>query len=148
MTLPIFRISSFILILIIASVAWGQGEDGIWSHEAKNHVGEFAMVCGVIAGVRHESPLPQPKFKGPSVAYPFDIAVDSTILYFDRRPPHNKFVAIIRDVNRKAFPHEPESFMDQKACVYGKIQRYKSKTAIALIRSDQISVAGIGKDGQ
>ena len=147
MTQPTHRGLTFIVVLIFASVAWAQDENGIWSHEAKNHIGEFAMVCGVIVSIRRERQAPQPEFKGPTTNYPFDLTIDSTILYFDRLPPDHEFVAVIGDVNRKAFPHEPESFVDQKACVYGKILKYKSKTTIAVIRPDQIAVAANGKGG-
>ena len=142
MTQPTHRGLTFIVILIFASVAWAQdkNENGIWSHEAKNHIGEFAMVCGVIVVVRRERQTPQPKFKEPST--------DSTVLYFDKLPPHHEFVAVIEDVNRRAFPDELKSFVDQKACVYGKILKDKDKEVIALVRTDQIAVESRGKDGE
>ena len=148
MALPAFKAPYLVLIIIISIVAWAQGEDKIWSHEAKNHIGEYAMVCGVIVGVRRERQAPQPQFKGPTTNYPFDQTIDKTILYFDGLPPHHEFVAVIGDVNRKAFPYELDSLVDQKACVYGKILTYKGKVAIALIKADQIAVAGKGKDGK
>ena len=140
MALPAFKAPYLVLIIIISIVAWAQGEDKIWSHEAKNHIGEYAMVCGVIVGVRRERQAPQPRFQGPST--------DSTILYFDKLPPHHEFVAVIEDVNRRAFPDEPESFVDQKTCVYGKILKYKGMKVIALVRAEQITVVGKGKNGE
>ena len=145
---PTHKGLTFIVILIFASVAWGQGEDGIWSHEAKNHVGEFAMVCGVIVSVRRESPLPAAEFPGSYYVVPPNPTANRTILYFDRLPPDHEFMAIINDVNRNAFPNEPASLVDQKACVYGKISTYKDKVVVALIRAEQISVAGKGKDSK
>jgi len=95
------------------------------------------MVCGMIAGVRRES------LAAPSESQP--VTVDSTFLYFEKLPPHHEFMAIIKDHSR--FPGTPESFVDQKACVYGKIVKYKNLQAILLVRADQIAVAGTGKDG-
>ena len=158
---PTHKGLTFIVILIFASVAWGQGEDGVWSYEAKNHIdengvwsyeaknhiGEIAMVCGVIVSIRRESQLPGAEFKG-SYYVPPNPTINGTILYFDRLPPDHEFVAIIHDVNRNAFPNEPVSLVDQKACVYGKISTYKGKAAVALIRADQIAVVGKGKDSK
>ena len=149
MTQPTNRGLTFIVILIFASVAWTQdgSENGIWSHEAKNHIGEFATVCGVIVGVRRERQPYHPEFKQPYPGFSY-LITEHTILYFDKLPPHHEFVAVIEDVNRRAFPDEPESFVGQKACVYGKILKYKGKEVIALVRVDQIAVEGIGKDGK
>ncbi len=149
MTQPTHKGLTFIVILIFASVAWAQdeNENGILSYEAKNHIGEIAMVCGVIVSVRRESPLPASERMG-SYYVPPNPTINGTILYFDRLPPDHEFVAIIEDVNRNAFPNEPVSLVDQKACVYGKISTYKGKVAVALIRADQIAVTGKGKDSK
>ena len=147
MTQPTHKGLTFLAILISASVAWAQDETGIWSYEAKNHIGEIAMVCGVIVGIRRESPLPASERMG-SYYVPPNPTINGTILYFDRLPPGHEFVAIIEDENRNAFPNEPVSLVDQKACVYGKISTYKGKEAVALIRADQIAVTGKGKDSK
>jgi len=132
-----FRVSTSTLIFLIASVAWAQDEDGFWPHQAKDHLWEYAMVCGVIVGARRES------LAAPSES--LTVTADSTILYFNKLPPNHEFVAIIRD--HREFPGKPESFVGQKACVYGKIARYKSKQAIMLFISEQFSAESlIGKD--
>jgi len=145
-SLPTSRALTIIVILIFANVTWVQGDEGIRSYDAKNHVGELAMVCGVIVSIRHESQLPGSEFSG---AYwvPPDPTINGTILYFDRLPPDHEFVAVIEDINRNAFPHEPKLLVDQKACVYGKILTYKDKAAVALIRPDQIAIADIESEG-
>ena len=145
MTQPTHKVLTFIVILIFASAAWAQDENGIWSYEAKNHIGEVAMVCGVIVSILRESQLPGAEFNGSYYVAP-DPTINGTILYFDKLPPDHEFVAIIEDVNRNAFPNEPVSLVDQKACVYGKISTYKGKEAVALIRADQIAVDGIEMD--
>jgi hypothetical protein len=137
MVLPTFRAPTFTLILIVASISCAQSEDGIWPHETKNHIGEFAMVCGMIVGVRRESLAAPPESQ--------PVTAGSTFLYFDKLPPHHEFVAIIKD--HGAFLDKPEKFVDQKACVYGKIVKYKSMQAITLVRPDQLAVESMGKDG-
>jgi hypothetical protein len=142
---------TFIAILIFASVAWTQvqSENGIWSHEAKNHDGELAMVCGAIVRVHKErqagwGPLMQPPYQ----TY-FDPIIEDTILYFDKLPPDHEFAAVIKDDNRGAFPDKLESFVGQKACVYGKILKYKdNKAVMTLVRADQIAVEGMEMDGK
>lgn len=133
MILPTFRASTFTLIIIVASISWAQSEDVIWPHEAKNHIGEFAMVCGMIVGSRREGTDTQRVWEG------------STLLYFEKLPPHHEFVAIIRD--NRAFLSKPETFVGQKACLFGKIVKYKSMLAIVLVRPDQLALESIGKDG-
>ncbi len=146
-SLPTSRALTIIVILIFASVTWAQGEEGIRSHDAKNHVGELAMVCGVIVGIRYENPASKPDNKGSFTNYLFDVTMDATTLYFDRLPPHHEFMAVIEKVNRREFQHNPESFRDQKVCVYGKVLKYMGKATIALIRPDQIAVTGIEPEG-
>jgi hypothetical protein len=146
MRLPTLKSLTLIVVLVFASVAWTQdgSENGILSHETKNHIGEFAMVCGVVVAVRRER-QPYSTAGGPGYPLNYSPIDEHTLLYFDRLPPDHEFVAIIEDVNRNAFPSEPASLVDQKACVYGKISTYKGKVAVALIRADQIAVTGKGK---
>ena len=124
---------TLIVVLVFASVAWTQdgSENGIPSYETKNHIGEFAMVCGVIVAVRRERQF-----------------IERTLLYFDKLPPHHEFFVYIKDEYRRALPVEPESFVDRKACVYGKIAKDKGlRQVIALVRTFQIAVEGIEMDG-
>lgn len=148
MMLSVHKGLVFIVILIFASAAWAQdgSDDGILSHEAKNHFGELAMVCGIVAGVRRERQPVQVEFKNsyPNHSYLID---EYTLLYFDKLPPHHEFMVGIEEVNRMAFPEKLESFVDRKACVYGKILKYsKNRAIMALVRADQIAVEDIVKD--
>ena len=97
MSQPALKSLTFIVVLVFASAAWTQdgSENGISSHETKNHIGEFAFVY-------------------------------------------------IKDEYRKELPVEPESFVDRKACVYGKIAKDNGlRQVIALVRTFQIAVEGI-----
>ena len=131
---PTLSIFPLLFALVFSSGAWTQDgdENGISSYETKNHVGEFAMVCGVIVAVRRER---QP--------------IERTFLYFDKLPPQHEFFVYIKDEYRKALPVEPESFVDRKACVYGKIVRDNGlRQVIALVRTFQIAVEGIEMDSK
>jgi hypothetical protein len=149
MTLPIFKASSLALVLIIAGVTSANSEDEIWPHEAKNHLGEIAMVCGTIAGVRRERQTYHPEFKQQTAA-PSNLSLlsEHTILYFEKLPPHHEFMAIFEDTLRREFPDQPESLVNQKACLYGKILKYRSKQAIVIVRPDQLAVEHTGKGGK
>lgn len=149
MNLPTFRVSLCILILMKLGVAWSQGEDKIWSHKAKSHFGELATVCGVIVAIRQERQPYHPIFtqKPNNIGSVNSPIIERTILYFDKLPPHHEFFAVIKDVDLKSFPSEVESYMEQKACVYGKIQRYNGRLAIAVFRPGQIAISANEKDG-
>jgi hypothetical protein len=148
MTQPTHKGLTFLAILIFACVAWAQDENGIRSFEAKNHIGEIAMVCGVIVSIRRESPLPASERMG-SYYVPPNPTINGTLLYFDKFPPHHEFFVYIKDEYRKALPVEPESFVDRKACVYGKIAKDNGlRQVIALVRTYQIAVEGIEMDGK
>lgn len=146
---PTLKSLTFIVVLVFASVAWTQdgGENRISSHEAKNHIGEFAMVCGVIVAVRQER-QPYSTAGGPGYPLNYSPIDERTLLYFDKLPPHHEFFVYIKDEYRRALPVEPESFVDRKACVYGKIVRDNGlRQVIALVRTFQIAVEGIEMAG-
>ena len=142
---PIVKGLTFIVVLVFASAAWTQDEreNGISSHETKNHIGEFAMVCGVVVAVRRER---NPYSTAGGSGYPlnYSLSDEHTALYFDKLPPHHEFFVYIKDQYRKELPVEPESFVDRKACVYGKIAKDNGRRqVIALVRTFQIAVGGI-----
>lgn len=106
------------------------------------------MVCGVIEGVRRaRTSGGVPPVQLPYQTYFAPISKDIN-LYFDKLPPHHEFVAVIANENRGAFLDKPESFVDQKACVYGKIRKHRSNVNIELVIPDQIALEGIETDGK
>ncbi len=100
-------------------------DDIVRAHEALEHAGEYAMVCGVIADARHAR----------------DSRGDPTYLNFDKPYPEQDFTAIVWGRDRKRFDPPPETHLGAKACVYGKVERYKGKAQMSISRPEQLSVA-------
>lgn len=107
----------------LASAAWAQDDLRIHAAEAIDHVGEMAQVCGVIASTRYNH-----RSRGAP-----------TYLNFDKPYPDNSFTVIVWGSDRKRFPYAPESLLNHKACVYGKIETYKGKPQIIAVRPEQIA---------
>ena len=119
------KVSWFIfLALSISNFAQAQPNDMIRAHEAKVHVGEYAMVCGVIA----------------SANYMKNSRGGPTYLNFDKPYPDDEFSAILFKKNRKSFQVKPETLTGYKACVYGKIKLNRGKAQIELVKENQLSV--------
>ena len=112
------------LILFYSGFVQAQQEDIVRAHDAIEHAGEFAMVCGVIASAR----------------YLKEVKGAPTYLNFDKPYPDQEFSAIIFGKNRKNFSPDPESLTGYKACVYGKVRVYRGKAQIELVKADQLSV--------
>ena len=115
---------AFIVAGLLSGPARAQQEDIVRAHQAIEHAGEYAMVCGVIASARYNR-----ESKGAP-----------TYLNFDKPYPDQDFSAIIFGKNRKNFSPDPETLAGYKACVYGKVKIYKGKAQIELVKADQLSV--------
>jgi exonuclease VII large subunit len=108
----------------LSSGLQAQPDDMVRAHEAIEHRGEYAMVCGVIAGAN----------------YLKDSKGGPTYLNFDKPYPDHDFSAIIFKKNRKNFKIAPETLTGYKACVYGKVKVYKGKAQVELVKEQQLSV--------
>lgn len=111
-------------LLILSAPGHAQQDDMLRAHAAREHAGEFAMVCGVIASAKYLH-----KSRGAP-----------TYLNFDKPYPESEFSAIIFGKNRKNFSPAPETLTGYRACVYGKIRMYKGKPQMELVTADQLSV--------
>lgn len=116
----------FVMICLVLSSASGQAQqdDMVRAHQAIDHVGELAMVCGVIASTR----------------YLEGVRGAPTYLNFDKPYPESDFSVVIFGKNRKNFNPPPETLDGYKACVYGKIKLYKGKAQMQLVKTEQLSV--------
>lgn len=112
----------FLTALFVNRPAWAQEELRLYAAEAGEHVGEVALVCGVIASTR----------------YNHDVRGAPTYLNFDKPYPQNPFTVIVWGRDRDKFPYKPESLSQHQACVYGKIESYKGKPQIIAFRPEQI----------
>jgi len=117
-----------ISVSLLSITVHAQPPDIVRAHDAKNHVGEIAMVCGVIASAKY-----QKNSRG-----------EPTHLNFDKPYPDQDFSAILFGKNRKNFKVKPETFSGYEACVYGKIRMYKGKAQIELIIEKQLAVKAPG----
>ncbi len=118
------NLSIMIAVLSLSGAVQAQQEDIVRAHQAIEHAGEYAMVCGVIAGARYSK----------------DSKGAPTYLNFDKPFPDHAFSAIIFGKNRRNFSLAPETLVGYKACVYGKVRVYKGKAQIELVKADQLSV--------
>lgn len=111
-------------ISLLSIPVQAQSPDIVRAHEAKDHAGEIAMVCGVIASAKY-----QKNSRGAP-----------THLNFDKPYPDQDFSAILFGKNRKNFEVKPETLTGYQACVYGKIKMYKGKAQIELVIEKQLAV--------
>jgi hypothetical protein len=119
------QIALTLLLIVVTSAIGAQNNDMVRAHEAIDHAGDFAMVCGVIADANHA----------------LNVRGEPTYLNFDKPYPNHDFTAIIWGRDRKNFPENPENMTGYKACVYGKIKIYQGKAQMALKKAEQLSVA-------
>jgi len=111
-------------LLMFSAPGYAQQDDMVRAFEAREHAGEYAMVCGVIASAKY--------LQGSRGA--------PTYLNFDKPYPDSEFSAIIFGKNRKNFSPDPETLTGYKACVYGKVRMYKGRAQMELVKADQLSV--------
>ena len=119
----LISVPSLVVAMLLAATAFAQGEARIMAHQAKDHAGEFAEVCGVIVDANYAR-----RSRG-----------SPTYLNFDKPYPEQEFSAIVWGNDRRAFPFSPEDLEGHKACVYGKVELYKGKAQIVLVRPEQIA---------
>ena len=114
----------FVFYLLLSPVASAQSAELINAHEAIEHVGEYAVVCGVIA----------------STSYRKNSRGRPTYLNFDRPYPDQDFSAVVFGDDRKNFKIKPETLTKQEVCVIGMVKAYKGKAQIVLVKDIQLKV--------
>ena len=123
------KFRSFLLFFLLAAPLTGAGWQArrITSAEAKDHVGERATVCGLVAGTRYlESAKGKPTF-----------------LNFDRRYPNHTFTVVIWERDRGQFNPAPEvAYEGKRICVSGLIAAYRGQPQIVVKDKAQIVLAG------
>ncbi len=90
--------------------------------EAAEHVGEVALVCGVVAGTHHAQT---------STGRP-------TYINFEKPFPESVFTAVIWASDRPNFPYDPAALLGLDICVYGEIDRYRGQPQMKLVRPEQV----------
>ena len=105
----------------------------VGAEEAQNYLNELIMVCGLIVDTYFE-PSNTTFFGARYLA-----GQRNTYLYFDKPRGEHGFVAIVIETVRKHLPKKPESLKGNRACVFGKVSRYRGRVAIQVIRSEQLA---------
>jgi hypothetical protein len=101
--------------------------------EAARHVGEEAMVCGLVAGARYAANAPG----------------KPTFLDFGGVYPQEVFTVVIWGVERSHFMAAPERTYDRRqVCVTGKIQLYRGKPEIVVKDPAQLVLDNVIQDPQ
>jgi micrococcal nuclease len=91
--------------------------------EAKDHVGETATVCGLVASTKYASST-----KG-----------QPTFLNLDKAYPNQVFTVLIWGENRAKFGSPEREYDGKHICVTGKISLFKGSAEIVASAPDQIS---------
>jgi hypothetical protein len=90
--------------------------------QAREHIGEVALVCGVVADTHYAQA---------STGRP-------TYINFEEPFPNAPFTAIIWGSDLGSFPYDPAMLLGMEICVYGEVGRYRGKPQMKLVRPEQV----------
>lgn len=118
------RVVGWLLVCLLAgSPAVGQTKvRPLAPEEAKDHVGEEAVVCGRVASAR---------FAEASRGSP-------TFLNLGRPYPYQPFTVVIWGRDRPKFGEPEHTYLDETICVSGRITSYRGQPQIVVSRPSQI----------
>jgi len=94
--------------------------------QAKDHVGETAIVCGVVASTTLAA-----RTKG-----------QPTFLNLEKPYPTHIFTAVIWGSDRPKFGQQEVSYRDKRICVTGTIKSFRGRPEIVVTDLSQILEAG------
>ncbi len=115
------------LLLLSSSLALGTAHAATLTPlHAKDHVGESATVCGLVASATFAA-----RTKG-----------QPTFLNLDNPYPEHIFTALIWGSDRPKFGHPEDTYKGKRICVTGTIKPYRGVPEIVVTDPGQISVAG------
>jgi hypothetical protein len=120
----IARLFAAVAFSIIAIPAVHAQTKKITAAEAKDHVGERAVVCRKVISARYAS-----KSKG-----------EPTFLNLDQPYPKQVFTILIWGSDRPKFGEPESKYQDQQVCVTGKITSYRGAPEIVASNPDQLEV--------
>jgi hypothetical protein len=112
-------------LLICATGAASSASYGeLGAAQAKDHVGETATVCGVVASANYATRSKR----------------QPTFLNLDKAYPDHIFTAVIFGEDRSKFGAPETELKDKRICVTGKIQEFQGKPEIILSERAQLKV--------
>ena len=106
-------------------MAWAEN---ITAYEAKNHIGETATVCGIVAST---------KYAASSRGQP-------TFINLDKSYPNQIFTVLIWGSDRPKFGKTEETYRGKSVCVTGKVKDFRGVVEIIAYEPDQINIQSGG----
>ena len=113
-----------IISLTLILTTFAPYAERITATEAKNHIGETATVCGVVASATYAS-----RSRG-----------KPTFLNLDRPYPNHIFIALIWSEDRPKFGQPEVRLRGKRICVTGRIEEYRGIPEIILRNRGQLKV--------
>lgn len=114
-------------VALISVLFWSlnglQAATSLAASDAKNHVGEKATVCGVVAGIHKAT-----NSKG-----------TPTFVNLDQRYPHQVFTILIWGDDLNKFNPAPTTWEGKQVCATGTISSYRGVPEIVAKDAAQIS---------
>ncbi|MCI0626502.1 MAG: DNA-binding protein [Acidobacteria bacterium] len=114
----------FIALALLLTAVGSSAQKKLTAAEARNHVGEEATVCGVIASARYvASSRGQPTF-----------------LNLDKPYPSQIFTIVIWGRNRGKFGKPEVNYKDKRICIAGTIESFRGVAQTEAKEPSQITV--------
>ena len=117
------RIAVLVLVTVAASILLAQAGH-LTAREARNHVGERATVCGIVASAHYAAST-----KG-----------SPTFLNLDEPYPNQIFTILIWGSDRARFGDPETKYANKKVCVTGVIKDYKGVPEVVAEQPGQIEI--------
>lgn len=100
-------------------------EVSVTAHEAGEHIGKAAEVCGNVASANHAQ----------------QVGGEPTFINFEEDHPNQVFTVVIWGNQRMAWDHPPEElYQNREICVTGRIEMHNDTPQIEVHSPDQISI--------
>jgi len=99
------------LLLVAFTALSASGEQKLAAREARQHIGEQATVCGVVASARYAE-----RTRG-----------KPTFLNLDKPYPNQIFTIVIWGEDRAKFGTPETKYLDKRICVSGMIRNYQGE---------------------
>ena len=119
----------FLLFLLFAWLGGAACATTLTADEAKNHIGETATVCGIVA----------------STHYGEQTEGSPTFVNIDKPYPDQPFTVLIWGEDLPKFSPKPSTWEGKRLCATGQITSYRDKPEIIAKTPGQVTVEGTKK---
>jgi DNA/RNA endonuclease YhcR with UshA esterase domain len=115
---------TMILLFLTCALTVSSQAANLTSDQAKNHIGESATVCGIVA----------------STHYAASSRGSPTFVNFDKPYPNNVFTILIWGEDLAKFNPKPSTWDGKRVCATGVITEYRGSAEIVAKSPGQITV--------